>query len=275
MKKINYIIPITLIAVFANIISVYGTNDDSSVASLSQIEVIDYILYAGAALFLLGMIFILLALFLKQNKNDELFNEEPNSPFDDISSDMPEENAEDNISEENDIDTAESYDETEEEIDDEIPEEKDTPIEPIDEHIDAPLEETDEDNIAVDTEENIAESEPVESESVEPESVEPEPPSVRITFTGTNNPDLKVLEFKNSATIGRKSTNDLIISDNAVSGIHCKVYSENDEVYVEDLGSTNGTILNGSSITKEVLKSDDLLVLGKKQYRINISRSDL
>ena len=265
MKKINYIIPITLIAVFANIISVYGTNDDSPIASLSQIEVIDYILYAGAALFLLGMIFILLALFLKQNKNDELFNEEPNSPFDDISSDMPEENAEDNISEENDIDTAESYDETEEEIDDEAIEKTDTPIETIDEHIDAPAEETDEDSSTVDTEENIP----------EPEPVEPELPSVRITFTGTNNPDLKVLEFKNSATIGRKSTNDLIISDNAVSGIHCKVYSENDEVYIEDLGSTNGTILNGSSITKEVLKSDDLLVLGKKQYRINITRSDL
>lgn len=260
MKKRNYIIPATLIAVFANIISVYGTNDDSPIASLSQIEVIDYILYAGAALFLLGMIFILLALFLKQNKNDELFNEEPNSPFDDISSDIPEENAESN-----NIDTAESYDETEGEVDDEIPEENDTPIEPIDEHIDAPSEETDEDSSTVDTEENIP----------EPEPVEPELPSVRITFTGTNNPDLKVLEFKNSATIGRKSTNDLIISDNAVSGIHCKVYSENDEVYIEDLGSTNGTILNGSSITKEVLKSDDLLVLGKKQYRINISQSIL
>lgn len=262
MKKRNYIIPATLIAVFANIISVYGTNDDSPIASLSQIEVIDYILYAGAALFLLGMIFILLALFLKQNKNDELCNEEPNSPFDDISSDMTEENAEGN-----NIDTAESYDETEGEVDDEAIEEADTPIEPIDEHTDTPLEETDEDSSTVDTEENIPEP--------EPEPVEPELPSVRITFTGTNNPDLKVLEFKNSATIGRKSTNDLIISDNAVSGIHCKVYSENDEVYIEDLGSTNGTILNGSSITKEVLKSDDFLVLGKKQYRINISRSDL
>lgn len=260
MKKRNYIIPATLIAVFANIISVYGTNDDSPIASLSQIEVIDYILYAGAALFLLGMIFILLALFLKQNKNDELCNEEPNSPFDNTSSDMPEENAEDNNN-----DTAESYDETEGEVDDEAIKKTDTPIEPIDEHIDTPLEETNEDSSTVDTEENIP----------EPEPVEPELPSVRITFTGTNNPDLKVLEFKNSATIGRKSANDLIISDNAVSGIHCKVYSENDEVYIEDLGSTNGTILNGSSITKEVLKSDDLLVLGKKQYRINISRSDL
>ena len=262
MKKRNYIIPATLIAVFANIISVYGTNDDSPIASLSQIEVIDYILYAGAALFLLGMIFILLALFLKQNKNDELRNEELNSPFDDISSDMPEENAEGS-----NIDTAESYDETEVEVDDEAIEKADTPIEPIDEHIDTPLEETDEDSSTVDTEETIPEP--------EPEPVEPELPSVRITFTGTNNPDLKVLEFKNSATIGRKSTNDLIISDNAVSGIHCKVYSENDEVYIEDLGSTNGTILNGSSITKEVLKSDDLLILGKKQYRINISQSDL
>lgn len=268
MKKRFCITLTALMAVFTSVMSVYGVNEDSSSVTISQIEVVDYVLYAGAALFLLGMIFILIALFLKQSNKTTLSENEPESLYDENISDAPQTDTEDTLDEADDTEITDddNNDGNIEEIENEnLAEADDTPEEQDD---------TNTDDIPEDIEE-IAEPEITEPEIIEPEVVEPELPSIRITFTGTNNPDLKILEFKDSATIGRKSTNDLMISDNAVSGIHCKVYYENDEVYIEDLGSTNGTILNGESITKEVLKSDDLLVLGKKQYKINISQSDL
>lgn len=263
MKKRLCITLTALMAVFTSVMSVYGVNEDSSSVTISQIEVVDYVIYAGAALFLLGMIFILLALFLKQSNKTTISENEPESLYDEHISDVSEADTEDTLDEADDTEMSndDNNDDNIEEIEDEnLTDEND---------ISEEQENTNTDDVPEDIEE-IA-----ESEITEPEVVEPELPSIRITFTGTNNPDLKILEFKDSATIGRKSTNDLMISDNAVSGIHCKVYAENDEVYIEDLGSTNGTILNGSGITKEVLKSDDLLVLGKKQYRINISQSVL
>ena len=50
---------------------------------------------------------------------------------------------------------------------------------------------------------------------------------------------------KDRTTIGRRSHNDIVIDNLAVSGEHAVIYNSAGEVYLEDLGSTNGTLVDG------------------------------
>ena len=54
-----------------------------------------------------------------------------------------------------------------------------------------------------------------------------------------------------------------------VSGKHCTLYEESGKVFIEDNGSTNGTIVNGIKIGgRTELQSGDLILLGSDEYRI-------
>ena len=119
------------------------------------------------------------------------------------------------------------------------------------------------------------ESEPdnAETEGTEQESGEPGEPDekVRLTLGGMNSDDVRIVEFSDKATLGRRSTNSVVISDNAVSGEHCRLTYSDGKVIVEDMGSTNGTILNGEKITVSEIKNGDVLILGKTKYKISFS----
>jgi pSer/pThr/pTyr-binding forkhead associated (FHA) protein len=69
---------------------------------------------------------------------------------------------------------------------------------------------------------------------------------------------------KDEFVIGRELINDLIISDPEVSRKHARLFKKNEQYYVEDLNSTNGTYHAGKQITRpSLLKSGDLIDLGK------------
>jgi pSer/pThr/pTyr-binding forkhead associated (FHA) protein len=72
---------------------------------------------------------------------------------------------------------------------------------------------------------------------------------------------------KDRTTIGRRSHNDLVIDNLAVSGEHAVVFKSGDDLYVEDLGSTNGTTVNGQPIKKHLLLGGDLVEIGKYHLR--------
>ena len=60
----------------------------------------------------------------------------------------------------------------------------------------------------------------------------------------------KVLPLEKSEMhVGRDVTNDLVISEEKVSRRHARLYSEGDQFVVEDLGSTNGTFINGARLS--------------------------
>ena len=74
-------------------------------------------------------------------------------------------------------------------------------------------------------------------------------------------------------TLGRRSSNDLVLNDMAVSGEHAAFSYEKKIgiVVVEDLNSTNGTRVNGIKIRRQVLQSGDLLDIGKCRIRFLMS----
>lgn len=70
---------------------------------------------------------------------------------------------------------------------------------------------------------------------------------------------------RDSISIGRKHGNDIQLNDLTVSGRHALIVTMGEHVYVDDLGSTNGTLLNGSRITKTLLKQNDVIQVGNYQ----------
>ena len=64
-------------------------------------------------------------------------------------------------------------------------------------------------------------------------------------------------------TIGRKPGNDIQIDNLAVSGTHAKILTILNDSFIEDLNSTNGTLINGQRITKHALRNGEKIVIGK------------
>ncbi len=70
--------------------------------------------------------------------------------------------------------------------------------------------------------------------------------------------------------IGRGPLNEIVINDDLVSGRHCSITNENGVMYIEDMMSTNGTILNGILInSKSEIRNNDTLMLGNNEYRVS------
>jgi len=68
-----------------------------------------------------------------------------------------------------------------------------------------------------------------------------------------------------SLSIGRNHDNALSIDDPAVSSHHAQIVTVFDSSYVEDLGSTNGTFINGKQVKMHTLHNGDVLTLGHYQ----------
>ena len=69
-------------------------------------------------------------------------------------------------------------------------------------------------------------------------------------------------------SIGRSGEADIRIEDRYASGLHARLYSRGGRHYVEDLKSTNGTLLNDASLTGEAeLVAGDLIRIGDTEFR--------
>ena len=70
-------------------------------------------------------------------------------------------------------------------------------------------------------------------------------------------------------TIGRTARADFIVDAALVSRIHCRLTADDsDQLVVEDLGSTNGTIVNGKKVERGVLRVGDTLTVGRVEFRV-------
>ncbi len=73
--------------------------------------------------------------------------------------------------------------------------------------------------------------------------------------------------LKERMSIGRKAHNDIQIDNMAISGEHAAVVTILSDSFLEDLNSTNGTLVNGQPVKKHFLKDGDVIELGKYKMK--------
>jgi pSer/pThr/pTyr-binding forkhead associated (FHA) protein len=75
-------------------------------------------------------------------------------------------------------------------------------------------------------------------------------------------------DVREGATMGRSDSADIRVDDPFASSAHARIFSRGDFMWIEDMGSTNGTYLNGRSLkTPERLKMSDIVRIGDSEYR--------
>ena len=72
-------------------------------------------------------------------------------------------------------------------------------------------------------------------------------------------------------SVGRSKEADVRIEDRYASGIHARVFSREGRFYVEDMNSTNGTLLNGATLHGEAeLIDGDTVQIGDTIFRLEV-----
>jgi pSer/pThr/pTyr-binding forkhead associated (FHA) protein len=70
-------------------------------------------------------------------------------------------------------------------------------------------------------------------------------------------------------TIGRTARADFIVRAALVSRVHCRLTTDrSDQLVIEDLDSTNGTLVNGKAVTRTVLKPGDVVSVGRLDLHV-------
>src|SRR6185503_5566022 len=72
---------------------------------------------------------------------------------------------------------------------------------------------------------------------------------------------------KERTLIGRTPHTDIQIGNLAVSGEHAAIITILNDSFIEDLGSTNGTMVNGKPIKKHFLQNNDVVEIGKHKLK--------
>ncbi len=78
-----------------------------------------------------------------------------------------------------------------------------------------------------------------------------------------------------SVVIGRTPECDVILYDAGVSRRHARIFDEGAGFQIEDLGSSNGTVVNGSKVSKQPLKDGDSIILGPVRFTFAAVAGDL
>jgi predicted component of type VI protein secretion system len=86
----------------------------------------------------------------------------------------------------------------------------------------------------------------------------------QLTMRSGPTPGKTYLIDQQELVLGRDLANEIAITDPEVSRRHARFFMQNDNIHVEDLGSTNGTFLNGERISSpQQLRFGDVITLGE------------
>src|SRR3954452_6438747 len=73
---------------------------------------------------------------------------------------------------------------------------------------------------------------------------------------------------KDRTTLGRHPDNDIVLDNMVVSGRHCIFELKGlADVFIEDLGSTNGTYINGKMVKRQPLRDGETIAIGNFRIR--------
>jgi pSer/pThr/pTyr-binding forkhead associated (FHA) protein len=73
--------------------------------------------------------------------------------------------------------------------------------------------------------------------------------------------------------IGRAPGCELHVESSSVSRHHALVLTHSRDVIIEDLHSTNGVLVNGRKVARQLLTDGDILTIGEAQFRLSIKPS--
>ncbi|HYM97412.1 MAG TPA: FHA domain-containing protein, partial [Candidatus Sulfotelmatobacter sp.] len=71
-------------------------------------------------------------------------------------------------------------------------------------------------------------------------------------------------------SIGRAPDNDIVVGDPATSAHHGRIEVRSGTFWISDLGSTNGTLVNGEPVIEKTLSEGDLIVVGQNTIRFTL-----
>jgi len=81
--------------------------------------------------------------------------------------------------------------------------------------------------------------------------------------------------LKTELLVGRREACDIVLRYPNVSSQHCKLMVENGYWYVDDLGSSNGTKVNGNRVQRKRVDPGDTVTFAKHKYQMAYSPQDL
>lgn len=73
--------------------------------------------------------------------------------------------------------------------------------------------------------------------------------------------------FKDRLTIGRTANNDIQLNAQCISRRHAVIVTENGSTKIVDWGSKNGVFINEKRVAEQMLKNDDLVMIGTTEFR--------
>lgn len=82
------------------------------------------------------------------------------------------------------------------------------------------------------------------------------------------------LDDRRSYIAGRSTEVDLILADDAVSRKHVRFYPSRGRIWVRDLGSRNGTIVNGEAVERHCLREGDRIAIGSSLAKVRYAEPD-
>lgn len=92
-------------------------------------------------------------------------------------------------------------------------------------------------------------------------------PRAELVVTGGIAVGMKFPLIKEVCTIGRKEGNDICLQDPNISRIHARIEQGDQDYTLVDMGSTNGTFVNGKRVIKATVKSGDNIKVGKTELK--------
>jgi hypothetical protein len=97
----------------------------------------------------------------------------------------------------------------------------------------------------------------------------------RIILSLNGNVLREVALAKERIAIGRGPGNDIVLDNLAVSAEHAVIVTHDDDSFLEDLNSTNGTQVNGQPIKKHFLQDEDVIEIAQYRVRYRAQSQDL
>jgi predicted component of type VI protein secretion system len=98
---------------------------------------------------------------------------------------------------------------------------------------------------------------------------------ILLTWTDPRSGELQEQNFPLPITVGRDSSNHLVLPSSSVSRQHAQILPQADKIKVKDLNSSNGTFINGEAIEEAEAKEGDEITFGEVKVKLSLPTAEM